>query len=192
MRKMVLLGALIILVMFVVTPAFAELELGLSWTPVPADDNNPDAQMESITGFHVGYQWWKIFYVTWESMVMPKEIINDFTGFRRPGFLNLFDAGLRLRIGPVIGYATLGTNNIYVYRQAELEAFDPSFGANLRIGAGLKFGWWGVNLSGTSVFPSFEQMTKTLAALGDSSTQDIALEKIVDGLIASINLTFYF
>ena len=192
MRKMVLLGALLVLAMFVVAPAFAELELGLSWTPVPANDKNPDAEFESIVGFHVAYQWWGIFYATWESMVMPDDIINDFTGYQRPGFLNLFDAGLRLRIGPVIGYATLGTNNIYVYRQSELESFDPGFGANLRLGAGLKFGWWGVNVSGTSVFPSFEGLTKTLAALGDPDTRDIALEKIVDGLIASINLTFYF
>ncbi len=192
MRKTVLFVALLALAVFVATPAFAEMELGLSWTPVPGNDNSPDAQMESITGFHVGYQWWGIFYASWDSLVMPPEIINSFTGFQRPGFLNLFNAGLRLRIGPIIGYATLGTNNIYVYRQAELENFDPSFGANLRAGVGLKFNWWGINVSGTSVFPSFERLTQTLAALGDPDTQQIAIDKIVDGLVPSINLTFYF
>jgi hypothetical protein len=186
------LGALLVLAMLVVTPAFAELELGLSWTPVPADEKDPEADLGSIVGFHVAYQWWGIFYATWEALVMPDDIINEFTGYQRPGFLNLFDLGFRLRIGPVIGYATVGTNNIYVYRQQELDSFDPGFGANLRLGAGLRFGWWGVNASGTSVFPSFERMTQTLGALGKAETRDIALEKIVDGLIWSVNLTFYF
>lgn len=189
MRKTVLIAALLVLAM--ATPVFADLELGLSWTPILGEDNQIEEDMESITGFHVGYQWWGIFYATWDSLVMPPGEIAGITGYKRPGFLNLFDAGLRLRLGPIIAYTTAGVNTLYVYKQDELAGFDPDFGANLRAGAGLKFGWWGVNVSGTTVFPSFDRLVQTLAALG-TEDRDIAIDKIVNGLIPSINLTLYF
>ena len=197
MRKSVLLVALVLLAMLVATPAFAELELGLSWTPVPADteDKNAteDEEFESMTGFHVGYAFWGIFYGSWDALVMPPRLIKGFTGYSFPGFLNLFDAGIRLRIGPVITYVTAGINNLYVYRQAELGQIEASVGANLRVGAGVKFGWWGVNVSGTAVFDTFKDLTQTVVAIaGDDLERQTALDKIVNGLIPSLNATLHF
>jgi hypothetical protein len=190
MRKTVLIMALLVLA--VSAPLFAELELGVSWTPLLSEEQSSSEDMESITGFHVGYQWWGIFYAAWDSLIMPPDMIGGMTGYLRPGFLNLFNAGLRLRIGPIIGYTTVGVNNIYVYKQEELSGLETEFGANLRVGAGLKFGWWGLNVSGTSVFPSFERMTLTLAALAEEATRDAAIDVIMSGLVPSINLTLYF
>jgi hypothetical protein len=190
MRKIVLITALLALVMAM--PVFADIEIGASWTPVLADEKSSSEDLESITGFHLGYQWWGIFYATWDSLIMPPDIINGLVGYQRPGFLNLIDAGITIRIGPIVTYVTAGINNVYVYKQEELSGYEPEFGANLRAGAGLKFGWWGVNVSGTAVFASFERMAQTLAALGDDATRDIAFEKIVDGLIPSVNVTLYF
>jgi hypothetical protein len=197
MRKSVLLVAFVLLAMFVATPAFAELELGLSWTPVPADADDPNAtgeeELESMMGFHVGYGFWGIFYASWDSLVMPPRLIAGFTGYELPGFLNLYDAGIRLRIGPVIAYVTAGINNLYVYRQAELGQIDASVGANLRLGAGAQFGWWGVNVSGTAVFDTFKQLTQTVGALaGTDLERQVAVDTIVNGLIPSLNVTLYF
>ena len=190
MRKLVLIAALLTLVLAVAV--FADIELGVSWTPVPGEENDPSAEMESITGFHLGYSWWAVFYATVDSLIMPPKMINDLVGYNRPGFLHLFDAGITIRFGPIVTYATAGVNSVYIYKQEELGGFEPTFGANMRLGAGLKFDWWGVNASGTWVFPSFEAMGQTLSKLGDSATREIAFEKIVKGIIPSINATLYF
>ena len=190
MRKKVLLVALLVLAM--TAPAFADLELGVSWTPIPAEDASSEEEFESITGFHLGYQWWGIFYATWDSLVMPPRIMYGLTDKKRPGFLNMFDAGIRLRLGPIIMYTTAGINHVYLYKQDQIGNYDPDLGVNLRAGAGLKFGWWGANVSGTAVFADFEQMTQRLAALADERTAEIAAEKLLENLIPSINVTLYF
>jgi len=85
-------------------------------------------------------------------------------------------------------------NNIYVYRQGDLQGLENNFGANLRLGAGVKFDWWGVNLSGTAVFPSFQRMIGTIKGLAATSddVRNAALQKIGDSLVPSINVTVYF
>jgi hypothetical protein len=180
--------------MILAVPAFSnELELGLSWTPLPgADQNSPEGELDSITGFHIAYNWWAVMYASWDSLVMPPFIIQEWTGYKRPGFLNLYNIGVRFTLGPVVGYATAGMNNIYVYKQEQLGGIDNNFGANLRLGAGLKFNWWGINLSGTAVFPTFDYMVNTLKGLAAESTRNVSLAKIGDALVPSINLTFYF
>ena len=190
MRKIVLITALLVLVAAV--PVFAEIELGLSWTPVLADEQSINEDMGSIYGFHLGYRFWEIFYVSWDSLIMPSDVINGLVGYQRPGYLNLINGGLGFHIGPIVLYATAGINNVYVYKQDDLTAYEPEFGANLRVGAGLKFDWWGVNVSGTSVFASFERMAQTLAALGDDTRREIAMQKIIAGLIPSVNFSLYF
>jgi hypothetical protein len=192
MRKSVLITALLVLVLAVATPVFAEIELGISGTFDPGQASDPDKELDIIPGFHVGYSW-AIFYASWDAMVLPPGLVNEFTGFQRPGFLNLIDAGIRLRIGPIVTYATVGTNNIYVYGQSELGDFNPEFGANIRVGLGLTFGFWGVNLSGTTVFSSFDRLARTLQAFGGTpAEQQAALDTILDGLIPALNLTLYF
>lgn len=192
MRKAILVAAVLIVVLAV--PTFSnELELGLSWTPLPGADQNAEeeAELDSITGFHIAYNWWAVMYASWDSLVMPPFIIQEWTGYKRPGFLNLYDVGLRITLGPIVTYLTVGMNNVYVYKQDQV-GFENNLGANLRLGAGLKFGWWGVNASGTAVFPSFEYMGNTLKGLASDATREIAVGKIVDALVPSINLTLYF
>ncbi|MBT3273948.1 MAG: hypothetical protein HN368_12400, partial [Spirochaetales bacterium] len=93
MRKTVIAVAAVFLLL-IAAPAFSnELELGLSWTPVAADENYDEDSGESITGFHVGYVMLNFLYASWDALVMPPSIISEWTGLYRPGFLNLYDAG---------------------------------------------------------------------------------------------------
>jgi hypothetical protein len=191
MRKTLVVTA-VLLMFALAVPAFSnELELGMSWTPLPGADESTE-ELDSITGFHVGYSFFRILYASWDSLVMPPFIIREWTGYNRPGFLNLYDAGIRLVLGPVLGYATVGVNNVYVYKQEELPSFEDAVGVNLRLGLGLKFNWWGVNVSGTAVFPNFDYMTSTLQGLVPEETRDIALQKIADVLVPSLNFAVYF
>jgi hypothetical protein len=194
-----LLGPLAVLVLLALAvPAFAEVELGISATPVQGGQSNAGGY-DTITGFHVGYAW-SIIYLSWDALAMPAVLVQNMTGHfdektssyvtgvYAPGFLNLYDAGLRLVLQPFLVYAEVGTNNLYVYKNQG----GGSFGANLRIGAGLRFNTWGVNLSGTSVFDSFDQLSKTLTKLASKDTANEAIAAIGKNIVPSINLTFYF
>ena len=90
---------------------------------------------------------------------------------------------------PFLIYTEIGANTIYVYKNL---GGGGNFGANLRLGAGLRFGFWGVNVSGTAVFGSFQILTDTLKQLVSSTTRNAAISTISDSLVPSINLTFYF
>ena len=193
MRKTVLAVAVVTLLLMISAPAYSnELELGLSWMAVATDETQTDDAADSITGFHVGYVMLNFLYASWDSLVMPPSIISEWTGFYRPGFLNLFDVGVRLQIKPVIASVGIGLNNVYVYDQASVQALENDFGANLRLGAGLRFDWWGVGLTGTAVFPSFDYMVETLKGLVSDTTREFAAQKIVDSLVPAISLTLYF
>jgi len=197
--KRLLIPLLVLCLVALAVPAFAQVELGLSWTPVPGGQaTGPgNTQVDSITGFHVAYRW-TVLYLSWDSLAMPASLIENMTGYWNgdtyvtgpylPGFLNLYDAGFEFMLRPFVLYAEIGANNIYVYENQG----GGSFGANLRIGAGLRFGWWGVNVSGTAVFPSFAVLTDTLKQLVSSETSNAALKTIGDDLVPSINLTLYF
>ncbi len=191
MKRRMIIVAVLLLVMSI--PLFAnQLELGISATmviPEAADSESEysDAQQDVfetiLPGFHIAYRWWEIFYATWDSMVMPPEMITDMTGvivqdefdpdftyFRpgpyRPGFLNLWDLGIKLILGPVVVHTELGVNTIYVHNQSELpDDFSTNFGANWRAGVGVKFNMWGVNADFTSIFPSFNTMIQDIQGL---------------------------
>jgi len=181
-------------------PAFAQVELGLSWTPVQGVANAAGGNMESATGFHVGYTVWHVVFLSWDSIVMPPAFITNATGYwdsrnnvyvdgpYLPGFLNLYDVGLQFVLKPFLLYTEVGLNNLYVYQNSG----GGDFGANLRLGAGLKFGWWGLNVSGTAVFPDFTTMTETLKKLVSSETRNEAISTITGLLVPSVNLTVYF
>jgi hypothetical protein len=195
--KRLLIPLLVLCMIALAVPAFAQVELGMSWTPVPGGQGS---SVDSITGFHVAYRW-TVLYLSWDSLVMPPVLIQNMTGYwdpnkqqyvsgpYLPGFLNLYDVGLELMLRPFVIYAEVGTNTIYVYNA---NPAGGGFGANLRLGGGLTFGWWGLNLSGTAVFPTFAAMTETLKKLASSETRDAALKQIGDNITPSINLTFYF
>jgi len=201
MKKLLAPLAVLLLLALAVPAAFAEVELGMSWTPF----NNPNApatdpsKNDSITGFHVAYSWF-ILYGSWDALAMPAFWVEQATsyvdpvtetyypGFGVPGFLNLYDVGVRFYLRPLIVYAEAGINSLYVYGG---QTFDR-VGANLRLGAGARFGFWGLNLSGTAVFASTEDLGAVLKALGAEQTRSWAVKQISDGLVPSLNLTFYF
>ena len=197
--KRLLIPLLVLCLVALAVPAFAQVELGISYTPVPGGQGSNTNQVDSITGFHVAYRW-TVLYLSWDSLAMPASLIENMTGYwdptqnvyvsgpYLPGFLNLYDAGFEFMLRPFLLYAEVGANNIYVYQNQG----GGSFGANLRLGAGLRFGWWGLNLAGTAVFPSFTTLTDTLKKLASSETSNAALKTIGDNLVPSLNLTFYF
>jgi hypothetical protein len=207
MRRCALPIAVLLLLVFAI-PVFAEWELGASFTPYGGGDSEYADQTsffdEAIKGVHFGYVWWRIAYATWDSLIMPVHVVEGMTsrydpetgfakeGIPRPGFLNLYDVGARLLLGPFVVSAQVGVNQLYVYKQEELPDFDPQFGANLRIGAGLVFDWWGISIAGTSVFPNFEDVVSTLGGLaGSDFAREKALEKIASGLVPTIHFTMY-
>ena len=188
----------VMLLLALAVPAFAEVELGISATPVQGGQSNANGT-DFITGFHIGYTW-GILYLSWDPLAMPASMVQNMTGYfdeksqayvtgvYAPGFLNLYDAGLRFSLKPFLVYAEVGTNNLYVYKNQG----GGSFGANLRLGAGLRFNTWGINVSGTSVFGSFGQLTDTLKGLVSTDTRNAAIQAITANLVPSINFTFYF
>ena len=191
MRKIVMC-ALVLLVLTAVVPAFSRnFDIGMSFTPVLGDPSTDEGELDLMFGFHFGYSFLYILYASWDAVIIPPSVIQEWTGLKRPGFLNLYDAGVKFSIGRIIAYAEFGLNSIYVYKQDTI-GFDPNFGANLRLGAGMSFGWIGVTLSGTAVFPSFDYMIGTLKGLIADSTRKTSLEKIGDTLVPSVNVTMYF
>ncbi len=180
-------------VVFCAAPAFSdEIELGLSWTPIRVDSVSAEEKNDAISGFHIGYVLWRFVYFSWDALVIPPSIIEGWTGYYRPGFLNLYDAGVQFYLKPFLLYSEVGLNNVYVYKQGSGQAIQNNFGANLRLGAGLKWDWIGINLSGTSVFHSFSSMTNTLAELVNKESRERAVDKISNTLVPSLNLTLYF
>jgi len=184
MRKTVVpLAAAFFLAMAI--PAFAEWELGLGWTPNQNanDISNPNA-VNSILSFHVGYAW-HILYLSWDSYAMPDYWVSNMTGssYYVPGFLNLFDVGARVVLRPVLAYVEAGANSLYIYGGD----FYDNVGVNARAGVGLKFGWWGFNVSGTQVFSSLTDLSTAVqdAAHGNWST-------LADGSMVSLNFAIYF
>ena len=190
-KKMVIL---LIIFSFITGMAAAdEFEFGISFTPQPGEDTGgrTEDEMEGIYGFHFAYNWWAVFYASLDSLVMPPGVIQDWTGHSRPGFLNLLGGGFRFHIGPVMLLTTVGINHIYVYKQDEDSLdFNSSLGANFRIGAGARFDWWGLGLTGTSIFPTFEEMIRVLKGLVADSTREISLGELRKSLIPSIYVTF--
>lgn len=214
MQKTKFLAIAVVLILAMVLPAAADqLELGMSLTPVVPEENTNDPNYDPnqsliLPGFHIGYRFAYIGFISWDSYVMPPEYITNMTatydpdtgvyqpGPFRPGFLNTWNIGAKLVLGPLVGYSTVGLNTIYVYKQAEYEymgeEFNSNFGANWKVGAGLKFGDWGLTLDLMALFPSFDSMQRDLSDLfgDDKVLSDAAAEKIqfIPSLVATLYL----
>ncbi|MDA3937997.1 MAG: hypothetical protein PF693_01630 [Spirochaetia bacterium] len=206
MHKTKFLAIAVILILAMVIPAAADQwELGMSLTPLgaePGTDPDPEAEENGfvVPGFHIGYRFLLIGYVSWDSYVLPPEYITQMTsnvsnlGPFRPGFLNTWNIGGKLVLGPVIGYSTIGLNSIYVYKESEYldESFDKNFGANWKVGAGLKFGDWGIHLDFMSIFSDARTMFSDLDDLfnDDQEISDAAADRIkfIPSLVATLYL----
>jgi hypothetical protein len=192
MKKLLVPLAAVVLLSLAVPAAFSEAELGLGITPgvVGGGDANSDA----IINFHVGWSW-TILYLSWDAYAMPDYwVYNNTTyvdpntgyvvpGYLAPGFLNLFDIGVKIVLKPFIGYAEIGTNSLYIRGGQDY----GKLGVNFRVGAGVKFGFWGINLSGTQVFASSNDLDGAIYAArhGDWSY-------LTQGMTPTLNFVLYF
>ena len=222
MRRKLMILVTAIMLLLMANAAFAELELGIGLTP-PITGDLPegvagDFLEASIKSFHVGLSWWWLFYASWDSLVLPPYVtkalttsivIDESGAFERPGaavpsFLNLFNLGIRPKIGPIIVFATAGINHMWIYGDsqepnpyrstAEGEEANTALGVNFRLGAGLAFGWWGITASGTIVFSDFDEMAADFDTL--AGTHEEAIErvqaKLLAGMIPSLGFNIYF
>jgi hypothetical protein len=198
MKKTVILTA-VGLLLFCGLPLFSQdqFELGIGFTPIVSEDKGYAAEEErefdAMLGFHGAYAWWGIFYASWDAIAVPPPTVFEWTGYPgRAGFLNLFGGGIRLLFGPFALYSTVGINNLYVYRQNEDNLdLNTGFGANLRLGAGLRFGMWGANISGTVVFPGFADIVELFKDLADDRTRGRAVKTLRNNVVPSLNFVLY-
>ena len=204
MRKLVLLAAVATLICLVSPLWSNESELGISLFPINWGNEDNEGTMITdddeafinnwLFGFHIARSW-GLFYASWDSFVLPPHVIQDITtlieddvvvreGFYRPGFVNFFDFGLRLSLlNVLVGFAEIGVNTLYMYKQDELpeDQRPGKFGANLRLGAGLRVNEsFGITLTGTALFPIFNKMLDVLGNLAseDSYVQEAAKDQI--------------
>jgi hypothetical protein len=205
MKRYLLLATLLAAI---ASPVLAQQTWDLALTFTPKIEEEEAVSLEDfLYGAHVGYGFLYIFYGSWDAIVVPPHIVQNMTtqfvenadgtqfvqdGYYRPGFIHLFDAGLRLIIGPFVASGQIGMNQLYLYKQEELPDIDASLGANIGLSAGLKFNFWGVSAKGNAIFPTFDQAVMTLAALPEGgAVAERALQTIVDNLIPSIVFTLY-
>ncbi|MFP4363028.1 MAG: hypothetical protein ACLFR1_04095 [Spirochaetia bacterium] len=196
--KRVIIVAIALAVLLPAGMAFAdEFEIGMSFTPLggAAEKGDEEGEMEGMPGFHFGYAFWGIFYTSLDALVAPPSMIEDMTSYRRPGFINLFGAGVRLHLGPFVGFTTLGVNTLYIHDQASLqkdgEEFNPDLGANMRLGLGYHGDWFGITATGTQTFDSTSSAVRTIGGLFDAKQRPGAVNRLVDGLIPSLMLVLY-
>ncbi len=105
-------------------------------------------------------------------------------GYLVPGFLNLFDVGVKFVPKPFVLYAEIGTNLLYLRGGATY----GKMGVNARLGAGLKFRYWGINFSGTQVFASMDDMSAAFhQGFADGNWSDL-----VQGMVPTVNFVIYF
>ncbi len=195
MKKLVLPLAAMMLLALAVPAVFSEAELGIGFSP-GSIANPPDPyNVDPIIDFHVGWSW-SVLYLSWDSYAMPDYwVYNNTTyidpntgyvvqGYLVPGFLNLFDVGVKFVPKPFVLYAEIGTNLLYLRGGATY----GKMGVNARLGAGLKFRWWGINVSGTQVFASTDDMSAAFhqgIAYGNWSD-------LTQGMVPTLNFVIYF
>jgi hypothetical protein len=194
MKKLLVPLAAILLLALAVPAAFSEAELGIGLTPGqvanPPDLNNVDP----ILNFHVGWNW-TILYLSWDAYAMPDYwVYNNTTyvdpssgytvqGYYVPGFLNMFDIGAKIVLKPFMVYAEVGTNMLYLRGGANY----GKVGVNARLGAGLHFGFWGINLSGTQVFASTQDLSAAIHQASHGNWSDLT-----QGMVPTLNFVIYF
>ncbi len=180
MKKLLVPLAGIILLGLAAPGAFSEGELGFGLTPGGVGGSGANSLV--IPSFHVGWSWY-LLYLSWDAYAMPDAWTYDYVGTFVPSFLNTFDVGLKLVLKPFIVYAQTGPNLLYL-RGGQM---DSSVGVNIRLGAGLKFRRWGINVSATELFSSWDDLGSSMGQTlhGDWSS-------LADGMAPALNFTLYF
>jgi len=190
--KKLLVPLAVILFLALAVPSFADWELGMGITPA----HNTDAtttQVDAIINFHVAYAY-SILYFAWDAYAMPDYWVynatsyydtlgNFYPGQDVPGFLNTFDVGARIILRPIVIYGTIGPNMLYLYGGQLYNGV----GVNARLGVGLRFGFWGVNVSGTQVFANWSDMEGAFSEAFHGNTGALTA-----GSELSLNFVLYF
>lgn len=199
--KKLLLPLAAIMLLAIAVPSFADWELGLGISPSQNSTSTDPSQVNSIIDFHVAYAW-SILYFAWDAYAMPAYWVYNATtyidpssgwvyqGEDLPGFLNTFDVGLRVILRPVVFYGEIGTNLLYIYggQIYKSPAGDSGVGVNARLGVGFRFGFWGVNISGTQVFATWTDMRAAFdQAINHGNTSDLTA-----GSVLTLNFVLYF
>jgi len=195
MKKLLVPLAVVALLALAVPSAFAEWELGMGWSPSTNTNSTAPDAVNSLINFHVGYSW-HILYFSWDSYALPDYMVYNITsytdpvtgqyvnGYSVPGFMNLFDVGLKLVLRPFLGYIEVGPNVLYLYGG---QFYQGGVGVNARMGVGLKFGWWGVNISGTDVFANWSDLGAAFKSAFQGNFGPLG-----DGALLTVNFAIYF
>jgi hypothetical protein len=189
--------------------AWADIELGAGISPPLAE--LPEGMPEDAAGplgnlmvsFHGGLSFWWLFYGSADSYILPPFVVRNMTttvdaggfvkdGQFRPGMLNLFNVGIRPKIGPLAVSATVGINSLYLYKQEELAAgaFDATLGFNMRLGVYLFLNKaMALNVSGFTVFSSSESLISTMKAIAgeDAFLREAAIDYVLGNLYPTIS-----
>jgi hypothetical protein len=171
--------------------AAAELELGLSASPKPVETAGED-ELQFIPGLHLGYAFGGIFYLSLDSLHAVEavtETVTDGEILDEKSLINLAGGGLRLHLGPLVSYATVGPSWMSFYesdRRADV-------GANIKLGLGLRSEWWGITLNGTQFFYNMDAALDTIGDLfsRQKDTRQGAADRITDGMFPTLIFTLY-
>ena len=189
-----------------------ETDVGVSFMPA-----TEDVFLDSgLVGLHVAHRFAHVLYASWDALISPPKMVQSWTtsektdhhgtkliipGVYRPGFLNLFDFGLGLPIGPVFISAQAGINYLYILEQFRLAEVNQggALGANVRVGAGIRFDSslsfnheWAIVANGTVVFPSIQSALQTLSDLGTTGARgDAARNAFSDYMLYSAGFLIY-
>jgi hypothetical protein len=204
-----------------VPPALAEIELGIGISPTIGQDSSSNSTTTSATesqGFqkfwndstksvHLGWRTLGILYVSGDFVVVPSFVAQTMSesydssteswsqGVYRPGILSLYDAGFKLKLGPVNLSAQAGINQFYIYRQTDIPDFvAPQLGVNLRLGAGLRFAkHLGLEAVIVTVQPSFKDAADVVTGVfsSDPQLQSASMDRLVNQLIPAIQAVIY-
>jgi hypothetical protein len=203
----------VFLLLTVSLPVFAELELGVGFSP-PLGSKDQNAGMsgnvvqDAMYSSHLGLSWWWLFYASVDSYVMPPYTIQDLTttvnettgtvtpGYYRPGFLNLFDVGIRPELSSVILMLETGINYLYIWRSADVPdlANKSMLGVNLRGGVGYNFGFISAMVSGTVVFDNFQDVVTVFRNIAGNNQflRDQTLKGLLKSLYPTLTVNLHF
>jgi hypothetical protein len=207
------------MIVFIVMPAVAEIELGIGVSPPLGQDtsasNMNSANQTGMQQFwngatkslHAGWRTLGILYVSGDFVLIPSFFTETMTGswdsstatwspgVYRPAVVSLYDAGFKLKLGSLSLSVQAGLNQLYVYKQSELVNFNaPPLGVNLRLGAGLRLAkFLGLEAVIVTLQPSFQDAVDVVKGVvsSDSVLQQNSLDRLTKQLIPSIQAVLY-
>ena len=144
-----------------------------------------------------------ILYFSWDAYAMPSYWVYNATtytdpssgwvypGADVPGFLNTFRRWCSgSSFDPSSFFAEVGANLLYLYGGQIYK--DPSgntgVGVNAKLGSGVRFGFWGVNLSGTQVFSTWNDLRSAF----DQAVHHGNTSELTQGSVLTLNFVLYF